>query len=762
MALVPSGPQQTQVSGFAQQGTIDWVSLGQTQFSASIAVLGRLSSAGVEPLTIAVGQAICANIPLGAHGEKVLAEEMSRLRACSSFGDVVWFGVGVRHILRVLVQTSQGASLVALCAGLSEGHNVSTSALIIHEMAKRFGGPLDLSPSFKQWEALVKVCSSVFSQSTLGSRIHQLLKLGGYNRALYFEEAGHPKDMAEVLLAVGSVARGALKEISISGGLGCSWVAAFADQILGLKVAVRSDEGAMLWMNYDGSVDQGQISLQFCDREPTKAISCVGRIFYVRDGYFFIRQCFRDLDLDKIHDTTTEGNSFLGGRVQWNSMLSETFGRDFEDLVNLPTPHDRSPPSLVQIKISPPDDVFAQLFIAGAAFFVFHTSEACRYRDITQFVLSAMSAIPELRPCKHRLLDPALHTMFSAMSVDELSCQYERIRVILARPYSKIGHEKPTRTFCLATVTETILTMTYLFGRLAMESPLLPKQSGILRIYYDLPEPSKYDFSNGHGGSGLRNILYREEYSTSLSWLLSTYVSIFSGERAQYPRLSSTSAISDGKVYCFIDTLQGLSDSFVKASMIHVGAGSIQAGNRLHDRVYDRDEIGGHYSCAYQAQHVKLVAKNLCPFTEDSTSTDLSITAAIEESVRLSFWYHISSKLGATFIEPGFFVQYRLREAFAFKIRYSLKTRYSKYSKETVDHDQYFSVIHGEGLTPKDCSTRIILRPHHCNVLGRCVALMTSSTPVALLGCDSDFAQFMEYWEYEAYNHSRPRYTLIS
>lgn len=761
MALVPSGPQQG--SNFAQQGTIDWVSLGQTQFSASIAVLGRLSSAGVEPLTVAVGQAICANIPLGAHGEKVLAEEMSRLRACSSFGDVVWFGVGVRHILRLLVQTSQGASLVALCAGLSEGHNVSTSALIIHEMAKRFGGPLDLSPSFKQWEALVKVCSSVFSQSTLGPRIHQLLKLGGYSRAYSSERAGHPKDMAEVLLAVGSVARGALEEISISGGgPGCSWVAAFADQILGLKVAVRSDEGAMLWMNYDGSVDQGQISLQFCDRQSTEAISCVGRMFYVRDGYHFIEQCFQglDLDLDRIHNTTMEGKSFLGGRIQWDSMLSETFGRDFEDLVNLPTPQHRSPPSLIHKKISPPDDVFAQLFIAGAAFFVFHTPEACRYRDITQFVLSAMSAIPELRPCKHRLLDPALHKIFSAMSVDELPCQYERIRVILARPYSIIDHEKPTRTFCLATITETILTMTYLFGRLTMESSLLPKRSGILRIYYDLPEPSGYGFSNGHEGSALRKILYREEWSRSLSGLFSTYVSIFSGESAQYPSWASMSAISDGKVYCFIDTLQGLSDSFVKASMIHVGAGSIQAGNRLHDRVYDRDEFRD--SSAYQAQHVKLVAKNLCPFTADTTSTDLSIKAAVEESVRLMFWYHISSKLGATVISPGFFVQSLLSPAVAFKIRYSPKTRYSKYSKETVDHDQYCSVIHGEGLIPEDRYTRIILRPHHGNVLGRCVALMTSSTPVALLGCDSDFAQFMKFWDYEAYNASRPRYTLIS
>ena len=405
MALVPAAPQQNQGSVFAQQGAVDWVALGQVPFPASIAVLGRLSSAGVEPLTVTVGQAICSSIPLGTHGEKVLAEQMSRLRACSSFGDVIWFGVGVRHILHLLVQTSQGASLVALCAGLSEGHNVSTSALILYELAKRFSSPRDLRPSFKQWEALVKVCSSVFSQSTLGPRIHQLLKLRGYCHPHSIEQAGHPKDMAEVLLAVGSVAKGTRQEISISGGSGCSWVAAFADQIPGLKVAVRSHEGAMLWMKYDESVDQGQISLQFCNMEPTEAITCVGRMFYIRCGHEFIRECFRGRE--NIIATASMHTAFLGGRVQWDTMLSETFGRDFEDLVNIPTVCPAARP-VNGNEVSAPADMFAQLFLAGAAYFVFHTTEACRYRDITEFVLSAMSSIPELPPCKHKLLDPAL------------------------------------------------------------------------------------------------------------------------------------------------------------------------------------------------------------------------------------------------------------------------------------------------------------------------------------------------------------------
>lgn len=761
MALVPAGPQQNQGSGFAQQGTVDWVSLGQTQFSASIAVLGRLSSAGVEPLTVAVGQAICSSIPLGIHGENFLAEAMSRLQACSSFGDVVWFGVGVRHILRTLVQTSQGASLVALCSGLSEGHNVSTSALVLYEMAKRFGSPRDLSPSFKQWEALVKVCSSVFSQSTLGLRIHQLLKLGGYVGANGAEGVSHPQDMAVVLLAIGRVANGTLKEISIRGGSGCSWIAAFADQVLGLKVAVRSDEGAILWMNYDESVDQGHISLQFCNREPTKAISCVGWIFYVRHGDEFIQQFFQGLkDIDHFR---IEGMPFLGGRVQWNSMFSETFGRDFEDLINLSVEH--SNPLPVPSMISTPEDNFARLFIAGAAFLVFHTNEACRYKDIMKFVLSAMSCIPEIRPCKHILLDPAIQLKASAMTLDELCKEYNHIRDILTRENCVLDQQNSRRTFCLAKITETIIIMSYLLGRLTLEGSLLPKWSGILQIYNDIPSYPDREFAGRSESFRLQAVLYPEENIKTLSFQLSKYLSIFSGEPAPFSMGGSTSALSDGKVYCFIDTLQGLSDSFEKASIIHVGAGSIQAGNRLRERVNDPYRPSETHSIVYKAERVQLVEKGLCPFAEDSTSPDLSVKAAVEESVHLSFWYHVSSKFGTTVISPGSFVQHRLREAVAFKLRSYQETITPDHSEEIVNHDQYYSVIYGEGLAPSHYSTRIILRPHRGNVLGRCIALMTSSTPVALLGCESDLSQLFKFWDHKTKTDSLPaalRYTLIS
>lgn len=64
------------MSSFARQGTVGWVALSRMQYSASIAVLGRLAGAGVDTLTIAFAQAMCSTIPLGVHGERVLHEAM--------------------------------------------------------------------------------------------------------------------------------------------------------------------------------------------------------------------------------------------------------------------------------------------------------------------------------------------------------------------------------------------------------------------------------------------------------------------------------------------------------------------------------------------------------------------------------------------------------------------------------------------------------------------------------------------------------------
>ena len=768
MTLVAASGQGNQGSGFAQQGSVDWVALGQTQFSASIAILGRLSSAGIEPLTVAVGQAICSKIPLGVHGEKVLKEAMAKLQAFSSFGDAIWFGVGVRHILRVLVQNAHGASLVALCAGLSEGHDQSTSALIVYEMVKRFGSPCDMTPAFSQWEALVKVCSSVFCHSTLGLRIEQLLRLGGYTRYPQKDLAGHPQDLAEVILAVGDVASGLLQEIHFRGGPACSWVAAFADQILGLRVAVRSIDGAILSMNYDSSVATAQINLQFCNDLPSESIACVGRIFYVRHGNDFIQQCFHGLV--NLSSSNLDRVPFVGGRVKWDVMFHDTFGNDADDLLSPSTKF------FVKILAEPLglDDHFAQLFVAGAAFYTFFTAEACRYENPTDFVLVAINSIPELRPLRRKLLETAGHYNKTSTTRTFVFEEYLSARRHLTSRCDCPRHATEylrksgvQAVYCLPRIAQTALVLSYLLGCLSLHEPLMPKRLGLLRIYNDhrgLDEDGETDLESLHSSHPdlwLQSRLML--WFSDLSYRFSLYVTLFSGGPSPVLLGSSTSAMSDGKVYCYVDTVQNLSDRFERASTIHVGAGSIQAGNRLHYTVFDGKRHDENSRFGYQARKVEIIEKGLSPFAEDFTTSDLHIEAVVEESVRLAFSYRISCAAGEIRIPPGYFVRERLAKAVEFKARELPDSSMSNQGNDIVD--EYFSVVHGEGEVSRQNSTRITVRPHRGNILGRCVALMTSSLPAAMLNSENDLSTFTRLWAFEDAIKSEEKllhYTLIS
>ena len=116
----------------------------------------------------------------------------------------------------------------------------------------------------------------------------------------------------------------------------------------------------------------------------------------------------------------------------------------------------------------------------------------------------------------------------------------------------------------------------------------------------------------------------------------------------------------------------------------------------------------------------------------------------MEESIRLIFSYRVSSAKGKIRISPGRFLKETLERAVEFKARELPGRIIPTYGDYIVD--SHFAVVHGEGVVPQQNNARITLRPHYGNVLGRCVALVTSSLPVVILHSDSDTAIFAKGW----------------
>ena len=63
---------------FAQQGTVDWVQLGNTTVSATVAVFARLAAANIDPLTVSVAQALSGSFILSDEGSSYNARNLVR------------------------------------------------------------------------------------------------------------------------------------------------------------------------------------------------------------------------------------------------------------------------------------------------------------------------------------------------------------------------------------------------------------------------------------------------------------------------------------------------------------------------------------------------------------------------------------------------------------------------------------------------------------------------------------------------------------
>ena len=99
---------------FAQQGSVDWVALSNSSVQFSVAVLARLSRAGIDAFTLQFGRAICSSFSLEPHAQERIYDAIVKLKKYGSYQDIIWFGLASRMSLRIS-QIPKKASLWLPC-----------------------------------------------------------------------------------------------------------------------------------------------------------------------------------------------------------------------------------------------------------------------------------------------------------------------------------------------------------------------------------------------------------------------------------------------------------------------------------------------------------------------------------------------------------------------------------------------------------------------------------------------------------------------
>jgi hypothetical protein len=264
MAVQPSG--SVGGGGFSQNGTVDWGQVASRTVSYSVDVLSCLTAANVDSYTLEVGRIISSQFSISKAGTDNVTKALQKLRSHGSLGDVLWFGFGVRHIVRAMPATHEGLTCLALCAMVADFYPDDVSAEIFYELVKTFKVPLQGMPSMMHWKTLISACSGCLDSSSFGSLVDDMIKLSPfewYNMLNVSDDVNEdmvvvgtgwstPEPIAAALKAIGSVSQGQMKALTAVGCNDAGWLAAVCVWLFSLSIVVCDTDGNQLYSNCEG------------------------------------------------------------------------------------------------------------------------------------------------------------------------------------------------------------------------------------------------------------------------------------------------------------------------------------------------------------------------------------------------------------------------------------------------------------------------------------------------------------------------------
>jgi hypothetical protein len=566
-ALVPVG--QTG-SNFAQQGSVDWVSLSASTMSFSMEVLSRFSKAGVEMITIAVGQKIFATYNVPPEGHKRLAEAISKLKAMSSFGTALWFGFGFKHIIRTMCETEQGATCAGICACLAVSYDSFFASTVLKALADDSMTPSTLRPALSQWTSLINVCAGAVEPSNFPSLVKgfsclfDLERRSGLLRPLH--KATTAKALAEALQELSRVSNGSIRSVNIEGGVDCGWLAAVAVWLLDLRIEIINHTGDVLYSNANtktGLYPQIMFVRHHPDDMQEQRPKLTGRSYFVPPGQL----CYT-LPADNAGGT---GSSFLfsSGRSEWNSLLSDTFGK----IVH----------SLFRIK----NVEFLANFLLSGFSVVSWALERTKVRPITpwgtlskdhgnadikkSFLLFAACLLPELRSVKAY----AEQNIFDTFPDLTSKCRFSSDLTAICTCRDCHSASLPAdNTFCLHQIGITLFRLLWALAWFDIDASIKPSTTGLLMFYYS------HNFTKDKDPDEMREHFGEQCVPSEL-------ISIFTGLPVYNKNQRATSALSTGGVCIFSSLLKDPDASPYQILRYDLVPGQIERNGAIYQQVAD-------------------------------------------------------------------------------------------------------------------------------------------------------------------------------
>jgi hypothetical protein len=496
-------------ASFSQQGQVDWVGLANHSVSFTVGVLSRLSKAGVDPLTVVMGRTLFCNMSLSKEGQERVFDALSSLKSFSSFGQVLWFGFGVRHVVHEITGTEEGMTCVAISAALQVSYNSLFAAEVFRELSQSHGAPDSLLPALHQWRALVEVSAGVLTASKFPRLLDGFARILAPPQAktgLPQRLATTPTVIAQALSLLADVANGRTASCTFAGGIDCAWVAAVAEWLYCLPVEILSEDSSET--HYRSSADHPSSAqppriLIIKSDDGSNPVSAVSKAFILPSGANLI------MDSLSRNDRQNLSSSRFERRSEWAHLLTDIFGEAVEYLLQGQT-----------------GENFAYLVRNTMNFgrrYYLHLDAS--YKNLLQpdnetFSYFAGTRLPELKSCLDRSArqqDQRPWNLTSGMAPTmaiKAACGCRHCTPGLAHCcYSPMLND-----ICLRKVAYTIIGLLRALYNVAVDPNILPSHFYIVRLYYESswdPNGMHPPGSNTRGPDTLTKIFAAKESSES-------------------------------------------------------------------------------------------------------------------------------------------------------------------------------------------------------------------------------------------------------
>lgn len=695
-------------------GQVDWVSLTSNTITGSTAILQRLSMANVDPYTLVVAQAVSSHFKMSLLGQRRVHEAVQNLKCLSSIGDAVWFGIGVKHIIRTLAETKEGTMCLTMCASLAEVFGSEVSAVILGELASVLGLPEGSGPSLPQWQHLVVSCAGTLAATSFPCVVEHFMGLYEVrDRSRKGFESRSMSDFNDVAQALGGVVEtlnGSVTSITLVGGAACGWIAAFAHWFLGLTIEIRGgdyEDEILYTSSLDGKV---AISVIYDNSGHDMAIQR-------RDTTYVLRE------LDSAMSAVYSNANHLSGRVPWDGALTTAFGSQARILIETQE---------LGMMLGAAASIFVAISKADPNVSLYdRCAKWPGYGEMGVgfgFLRSAWNWVPELQgvsdAAEAYVGEPVLfayRTFNNALNALSQMCACYSC----GRCRGETDKTVPRVDTCLPALGTVVVQLIWSLASMHLETPLQPSLKGLHRIANCQSYWLRREFvTNSWGGQPFKDSgKLTDLFSTqSVQWTAATVL----GGGLAFTRDDARSAFTIEGICFYQGILRELTDRPEAVAVLHVLPGCIQMR-------------AGRIVTALEDVPVQKSSQSTTPFSldntqpynpsnaGDNTGSNLSVDLMIKEAVTRAFiYFRLTSECGKRYdIGPALHMSNVLAAAG------SVQCNTERHEESfTLPADGVISLdgeMALERRTFKSKGMLIIVRRLSRNTLARCVALSDCS-----------------------------------